>query len=162
MSNKPETYLSPARVAELWAAVQDALGKKAGKTELSKYATPEVVADAIASALSDYATTSAVKSAIVAALADYMTESEVTSAIAAAAAASANIQFKSVDKLPATGEANVIYLVPSAEDSNVKNQSMWIDGKWVSMGSTTVDLANYWSKDELRPMTAEELAAILV
>lgn len=162
MSNRPETYLNAARVAELWAAIQVALGKKADKTELGKYATPEAVADAITTALADYATTPAVKAAITTALADYMTSGEVNAAIAAAVAAASNVQFKSVEALPETGEANVIYLVPSTEDSNVKNQSMWIDDQWVSLGSTTVDLTNYWSKDDLRAMTAEELQAILV
>ena len=83
-------------------------------------------------------------------------------AIAQALAGVTQIDFQAVDALPETGEAGVIYLVPSAEDSNVRNQSMWINGAWVALGSTRVDLSNYWSRDDLRPMTAEELAAILV
>lgn len=162
MSNTPETYFGAARVAELWAAIQAALGKKADKTELSGYATPEAVAEAITTALTDYATTASMKAAISAALADYMTASATNEAIAQAVANAAHISFESVDALPETGEANVIYLVPSEEDSGIKNQSMWIDGAWVALGSTRIDLSNYWAKDELRAMTAEELQAILV
>ncbi len=139
------TYFGAERVAELWAAIQAALGKKVDKTEMSKYTTAEAVAEAIT-----------------AALADYMTASAVNDAIAQALAGITQVSFEAVDELPETGEAGVIYLVPDAEDSGVKNQSMWINGAWVSLGSTQVDLTNYWSRDDLRPMTAEELAAILV
>lgn len=162
MSNTHETYLNSARVAELWAAIQTALGKKADKTALAAYATPESVAAAIASAIADHPDDAAVKAAIAAALTDYMTASEVNAAIASAVSGSVSIQFKAVDALPETGESNVIYLVPSAEDSSIKNQSMWIDGGWVSMGSTQVDLSGYWNRDNLQAMTAEELQAILV
>ena len=126
------------------------------------YTTPEAVAEAITTALASYATTESVRTAISAALADYMTASAVNDAIASAVASAAHISFQVVDALPETGENNVIYLVPDAEDSVVKNQSMWIDGAWVSLGSTRVDLSNYWSREDLRPMTAEELQAILV
>lgn len=162
MSKTPELYLNGERIAELWAAIQAALGKKADKTELSKYTTPEAVAEAITTALADYATTTSTKAAITAALANYMTTNEVNSAIASAVANAAHVRFEAVDTLPESGEANVIYLVPSAEDENIRNQSMWINGEWVSLGSTRVDLTNCWSKTDLRAMTAEELQAILV
>lgn len=162
MPNKPEIYLSPERVAELWAAVQAALGKKVDKTAMTGYTTPEAVAEAITTALTDYATTESVRAAIAAALADYMTASAVSDAIAQAVANVAHIRFESVETLPETGEVNVIYLVPAEGDSGTKNQSMWIDGQWVSLGSTQVDLSGYWAKSDLRAMTAEELQAILV
>ena len=37
--NTTNTYLGAERVAELWAAIQAALGKKTDKTEMSKYPT---------------------------------------------------------------------------------------------------------------------------
>lgn len=162
MPNTPEIYLNPERVAELWAAVQVALGKKVDKTAMSGYTTPDAVARAITTALTDYATTESAKAAIAAALTNYMTTSEVNAAIASAVANAAHVQFEAVDELPESGESNVIYLVPSTEDETIKNQSMWINGKWVSLGSTKVNLSNYWSKTDLRAMTAEELQAILV
>ncbi len=162
MSKTPDLYLNGARTAELWAAIKAALSTKADTTSLTAYATPESVATAITTALANHPNDAAVKAAISAALADYMTASQINDAIASAVADTANISFQAVDALPETGEANVIYLVPDEEDSNIRNQSMWINGAWVSLGSTEIDLSNYWSKDELRPMTAEELQAILV
>ena len=164
MSNtttNPSIFMDGARVAELWAAIQVALGKKADKVG-SGYVTAEQVSTAIASALTDYATDAGVKAAITAALADYMTASAVQEAITQAVATAANIRYEAVDALPETGEDKVIYLVPdSTEGSSVKKQYMWLDGQFELLGSTEMDLSNYWAKDELRVMTAEELQAIL-
>lgn len=157
------TFLDDARVAELWAAIKAALGLKADLTELSKYTTPDGVATAITAALSGYATNTGVQAAIAAALASYLTGAEVNAAIAQAVAEAGHITFQTVDALPETGAANVIYLVPnSGARNNVKDEYMWVGGKWEKMGSTDIDLSGYWRKDELRAMTAAELAAILV
>ncbi len=92
-----------------------------------------------------------------------MTTSEVNDAIASAVVAASGIRFEAVDALPDAGEANVIYLVPNNKTgNNVKDEYMWIDGKWELLGSTAVDLTGYWAKSELAVMTAEELKAILV
>lgn len=46
-------------------------------------------------------------------------------------------KFKVVETLPATGETNVIYLVPSKKpgESNIKNEFIWVGGKWEQLGS---------------------------
>ena len=68
-----------------------------------------------------------------------------------------------VDVLPGVGEPNVIYLLPKAGPAgDVYTEYMWIDGAWETMGSTAVDLSNYWSKDDLNVMSSAELQAILV
>ena len=119
-------------------------------------------ADVIA-ALSNYATNAAVQTAIATALVDYMTAGEVSDAIAAAVVKASGITFEAVDVLPESGVKNVIYLVPNGQTgSNVKDEYMWIDGSWEIMGSTAVNLDGCWSKEELRPMSAEELQALLV
>lgn len=157
----PDPYFGGARVAELWAAIQTALGKKVDKVG-NNYVTAEAVSSAIAEALTDYATDAGVKAAITAALADYMTASAVQEAITQAVATAANIRYEAVDTLPETGEDKVIYLVPDgSEGSSVKKQYMWLDGKFELLGSTEMDLSNYWSKGELRQMTSEELQAII-
>lgn len=53
-----------------------------------------------------------------------------------------------VDALPATGEDNVIYLIPNtlSENQNAKIEYMWINGDWEVVGSTTVDLSDYQKK----------------
>lgn len=158
-----ETFLNQNRTAELWTAIKTALAGKADLSALDNYTTPDAVATAITSALTNYATNAGVQTAIATALADYMTESEVNDAISAAVVEATGIRFQPVDTLPQTGEANVIYLVPNGQTgSNVKDEYMWIDGKWEILGSTAVDLDGYWSKQELQAMTAAELQAILV
>lgn len=158
-----ETFLNQSRTAELWAAVKTALAGKADLSDLNNYTTPDAVATAITSALTNYATNASVQTAIATALADYMTASEVNDAISAAVVEATGIRFEAVDALPETGEKNVIYLVPNGKTgSNVKDEYMWLDGKWELLGSTAVDLTEYWSKQELQTMTAEELQAILV
>ena len=157
-NNTQNTFLNGARVAELWAAVQEALGKKAGRNEI---VTPAELAAEIEKAMTGYATDAAVKAQITAALASYLTAAETESKIAAAVAQAANIRFEAVDTLPETGEEKVVYLVPGDTDSSIRNQYMWIDGSFELLGSTEIDLSNYWAKSDLRVMTSEELQAIL-
>lgn len=61
------------------------------------------------------------------------------------------INFEVVAELPVSGEANKIYLVPNAEqgEQNVKDEYIWVDGKWEIIGSTKVDLSNYYNKGEV-------------
>lgn len=158
-----DTFLNGARTAELWAAIKTALAGKADLNDLKNYTTPDAVATAITSALAGYATDAGVRTAIAAALADYMTAGEVNDAIASAVVKASGIRFEPVDELPESGETNAIYLTPNGKTgSNVKDEYMWIDGRWEVLGSTTVDLEGYWSKEELSIMTADELKAILV
>ena len=163
MAEKKEFVLNADRTAELWAAIKTALAGKADLSALDGYTTPDAVATAITSALANYSTNAAVQTAITAALANYMTASEVNDAIADAAAKAAGISFEVVDTLPETGEEKVIYLTPNGKTgNNVKDEYMWVDGKWEILGSTAINLDEYWSKGELSVMTAEELQAILV
>lgn len=159
----PDNFLNSARVAELWAAIKTALAGKADLSTLDGYTTPDAVATAITSALTNYATNAGVQTSIATALANYMTSTEVNSAIATAVAEAAHITIQTVDALPATGTANVIYLVPNGgSGQNAKDEFMWIAGKWEKIGSTDVDLSGYWAKSDLTAMTAAELQAILV
>lgn len=158
------TYLDKNRTEELWTAITTKLAGKADLSALDGYTTPDAVATAITAALTNYATNASVQTAIATALANYMTTSEVNDAIAKAVTEAAHITFQVVDALPDTGQPNVIYLVPSVDvdANNVKTEYMWINNAWEIIGTTTADLSDYWSKDELRVMTSEELQAILV
>lgn len=153
-----EKYLSQERVSELWSAV---IAKIA--SELTGYVKPSDLSSAITTVLSGYATTNAVKSAIEAALTDYMTTEDVTSAITAAISEVSGLCFQVVSSLPSTGKINTIYLVPNGgSGQNAKDEYMWIDEKWEKLGSTDIDLSQYWKKTDLQAMTSAELAAILV
>ena len=58
-----------------------------------------------------------------------------------------------------------IYLIKTS--GNNYNQFMWIDNDWANLGSTTVDLSNYYTKDKvdeilLGYVTKDELTSVLI
>lgn len=65
--------------------------------------------------------------------------------------------YKVLEELPQEGQTNIIYLVPrqNALDKNIKDEYMWIDGKWESVGTTSIDLADYTSKEEFNEVKQE-------
>ena len=138
--------LDSAGVQELWTTIKIRLALKVDKTELSNYATDLDVEQAINIALLDY-----------------MTKNETNEAIIEALGKIVGVSFKKVDTLPEAGESNVIYLVPSKDPSeqNEKDEYMWLDDKWELIGSTSISLSDYWSKDELQAISHEELKEIL-
>lgn len=60
------------------------------------------------------------------------------------------ITFKIVDSLPTTGESNIIYLIPSSnsQTQNIKDEYIWLSNKWEKIGSTSIDLSQYYTKIE--------------
>lgn len=65
--------------------------------------------------------------------------------------------YKVLEELPTEGDANVIYLIPRKDsvDKNIKDEYMWIDGKWESVGTTSIDLADYTTKVEFNEVKQE-------
>lgn len=61
-------------------------------------------------------------------------------------------QFESekVDELPITGQKpNCIYFVPKGSSGmDGCYEYMWIDNKWEFVGSTDIDLSDYWTIEE--------------
>lgn len=131
----------------LWAKIKVELAKKVNMTALENYMTDEEIEAAITAALTGYATTSFV-----------------TQSIASAIASVETLRIEIVATLPETGESNVIYFVPmtNPKDSNLYEEYIWINGSYELIGTTQIDLSNYWSKTELTAMTTEELEEILV
>lgn len=163
---KTPKVLDGDRIAELWAAFKVLLAGKVDTETLKDYPKVDAVVAAITEALKSYPTDSEMQSAIAEALTDYMTVSEVNAAIAAAVASSSGLHYELVNVLPEVGESNVIYLLPNGNESDQEandfyDEWFYFNGKWERIGSTGVDLSNYWSKDELQIMTAEELEEIL-
>lgn len=138
-----EKYFTDELVQVLWTKIKVELATKAGVADLDDYLTLENFATQLATALANYATKEQVNAAVSGALTREV-----------------------VDALPEISDASatVIYLVPAekADDKNVKDEYMLINGKWELIGTTKVDLSGYWSKTELEPMTEAELNAILV
>lgn len=57
------------------------------------------------------------------------------------------INFKVVDELPGSGESNLIYLVKKeGSENDVRDEYIWVESKWEKIGSTSVDLTNYYTK----------------
>ena len=67
-----------------------------------------------------------------------------------------DIQF--VDSLPTVDiKEKTIYFVPASAEKTSYNQYMYVDSNWVLVGSTELNLDNYYTKDELK----KEIANIL-
>lgn len=71
-----------------------------------------------------------------------------------------NFHFEKVDELPQTGESNVIYLVPSANQTtgNEYDEYYWdaTSNTFETLGSTAIDLSNYYTKNET--LSTEQIA----
>ena len=64
-----------------------------------------------------------------------------------------SISMKVVIDLPTVGEKNVIYLIkvepePGEEDKHIYNQWLYSDDQWYNIGSTEINLNNYYTKTE--------------
>ena len=67
-----------------------------------------------------------------------------------------DIQF--VDSLPTVDiKEKTIQFVPASAEKTSYNQYMYVDSNWVLIGSTELNLDNYYTKDELK----KEIANIL-
>lgn len=54
-----------------------------------------------------------------------------------------------VEVLPDTGETNIIYFLPKeGTEDDIYDEYIWLGGKWERIGSTSVDLSKYYTKDE--------------
>ena len=70
-----------------------------------------------------------------------------------------------VDELPAEGQKGKIYLVPNqSAGSNIKDEYIWIqdgaNGRFEKIGSTDVDLTDYWNDTNLVAITTAEIDAL--
>jgi hypothetical protein len=100
---------------------------------------------------------------------DQVTDAQLPSAkavydtIVDAIAGITNLQFVVVSALPSEGESNIIYLVKASVDPNdpVHVQWMWVNDQWVQLGSSEIDLSNYWQIDHLTEITNQEIQEII-
>lgn len=78
----------------------------------------------------------------------------------------AGLSVKIVAVLPTEEiSGTTIYLIKTT--GNNYNQYMWIDNAWANLGSTTVDLSNYYTKDKVNEIllgyvTKDVLASVLI
>ena len=69
------------------------------------------------------------------------------------------VKFEIVTELPSTPEANTIYLMESAPGSGVYVEYIYASGSWRPIGSTDVDLSNYYTKSQT--FSREQVQALL-
>lgn len=56
-----------------------------------------------------------------------------------------------VESLPSDPKEHTIYFVPrsASKKENGYYEYMWVDNKWELIGETTIDIDNYYTKDEI-------------
>ena len=67
--------------------------------------------------------------------------------------------FVPVDKLPAAGEKNKIYLVPA--DNGTFDEYYWINDKWELLGNVALDLSDYPTFDQMNAAINEAVYGAL-
>lgn len=94
--------------------------------------------------------------------AGYQTASQVQSAIADAVGDITGFDFQIVDELPGTGQKGVIYLVSNnGSGQNIYDEYIWTGTAFEKIGTTDVDLSNYWSKTDLVAIQNGEIDSIM-
>lgn len=93
---------------------------------------------------------------------DAMTAEQITNAINDAIGGVTGISFEVVDSLPTTGETGKIYLVAHAHGAKDQyDEYIYYSNEWEKIGSTDIDLSNYWSMDNLVAITNGEIDNIV-
>lgn len=92
----------------------------------------------------------------------FQTQSQVQSLIEGELADITSIDYQVVNALPSTGQKGVIYLVSKDGSNNdVYDEYIYINNSFEKIGTTAVDLSNYWSKSELTAITTAEIDEII-
>ena len=94
--------------------------------------------------------------------AGYQTSSEVQAAINNAISGITGIDFQVVESLPGTGVKGVIYLVSnSGTGSNIYDEYIWVTNRFEKIGTTEIDLSNYYNTTNLLALTNQEIDTII-
>jgi hypothetical protein len=70
-----------------------------------------------------------------------------------------SISMEVVPSLPSSGESNIIYLVKVS--GNTYSQHIYTGDQWFDLGTTEIDLSNYWEKDDLEALSNTEIQDII-
>ena len=66
------------------------------------------------------------------------------------------LKLEVVEELPPIGRTDTIYLVPNGGSSgNVYDEYIYVNNNWELIGTTEVDLSNYYTKDEVDTLIAQ-------
>lgn len=90
----------------------------------------------------------------------------VTSAVSTAIGNLAGVEFSIVTTLPSSGSASTIYLVsaPDGKDDDIYNEYIWLsaNNKFEKIGTTRIDLSNYYNTSNMTPITSAQIDAVCV
>lgn len=90
----------------------------------------------------------------------------VTSAVSTAIGDLAGVEFSIVNALPATGDASTIYLVSASDGSgnDVYDEYIWLSANtaFEKIGTTRVDLSDYYNTSNMIPITSAQIDAVCV
>ena len=93
---------------------------------------------------------------------NYQTGEQVSTAINDAISGISGIEFEVVTSLPSTGTKGVIYLVSnSGSGSNVYDEYIYVNNAFEKIGTTNVDLSNYYNTSNLTPILNSEIDTIV-
>ena len=98
---------------------------------------------------------------------NYQTQAQVQALIDSELADITGIDFQVVQTLPSSGVKGTIYLVPKTGTSgDIYDEYIWLTpagetAHWEQIGSTAVDLSNYWSQTDLVAITTAEIDEII-
>lgn len=98
---------------------------------------------------------------------DYQTSTQVQALIDSELAGITGIDFQVVTELPATGVKGTIYLLQNQSSAtDVYDEYIWLtpEGQtahWEQIGTTAVDLSNYWSMTDLVAITTAEIDTMM-
>lgn len=90
----------------------------------------------------------------------------VTSAVSTAIGDLAGVEFSIVNALPATGDPSIIYLVSASDGSgnDVYDEYIWltVNTAFEKIGTTRVDLSDYYNTSNMIPITSAQIDAVCV
>lgn len=94
--------------------------------------------------------------------AGFQNASQVSSAINKALEGITTIDYQVVTALPETGTKGTIYLKSNGgTSSNIYDEYIWTTDKFEKIGTTEVDLTNYWNTTNLAALTNTEIDGII-
>lgn len=92
----------------------------------------------------------------------FQTASDVNSAIATAVGGITGVDYQIVQSLPASGTKGVIYLISnSGSNPNSYDEYIYVNNKFEKIGTTDIDLTNYWNTTSLTTITNAEIDTIV-
>ena len=93
--------------------------------------------------------------------ATFQSKTEIQKLINDAVGKITGIDFQIVDSLPATGVKGTIYLLSNGgKNSNVYDEYIYVGSSWEKIGTTDIDLSNYYSSENFLPISNSEIDTI--